>query len=99
MWYQDPRQARRAAREARRQAKYAYRAAWRANRYRYGRPGGGIVGVLVLLFLLLFWLSHAWGWLIAGIVIALLAVILLRVLSAGGSPWISGQQMPQESYP
>ncbi len=108
MSYQDPWQARRAAREARRAARYAfwtqrrmdryaYRNARRDYRYRYGRPGGGIVGMVFLVLLFAFVFTHVLVWLFTGLAAVLVAVIILALLrrSMAGNSFMG----PQQSYP
>jgi hypothetical protein len=93
MWYQDPRNARRAARYARRNARRAYRYSY------YRRPGGGIIGLLFFVFLLLAIFTHFWAWFIPGIII--LAVVLWLLRSGMLSSWLRGSQQsqqPQQPY-
>ena len=109
MSYQDPWQARRAAKEARRAAryafkaqrrqnKYAYRSARRAYRYGYGRPGGRIAGMVFLVLLLVFIFTHIWAWLVAGIVIVAAVAVILRLLGGGMPGTWFGSQAPQQPY-
>ena len=96
MWYGDPRDVRRAARYARRNARYARRSARRAYRYRYRRPGGGIVGFLLVLFLIFWFITHIWTWLIIGIfMLAIIALAFWLVRTSTLSTWFSSYQQPQ----
>jgi hypothetical protein len=100
MWYGDPGDPRRAARYARRNARraahYARRSARRAYRYRYGRPGGGILGFLLVLFLIFWFTTHFWTWLIMGIfMLAIIAIVFWLVRTGMVSTWFSSSQQPQ----
>src|SRR5205807_5437513 len=70
-----------------------------AYRYRYGRPGGGIAGMVFLVLLLVFIVTHIWVWLVAGIVIVAAIAVILRLLG-GGMPgtWFTGPQQPYQPY-
>lgn len=96
MWYGDPRDARRAARYARRNARYARRSARRAYRYRHGRPGGRILGFLLVLFLIIWFITHIWTWLIIGIfMLAIIAIVFWLVRRGMLNTWFSSSQQLQ----
>src|SRR6266700_1680471 len=107
MWNGNPREARRAARyaarAARQAARYARRGTYYPYRYRYGRPGGGIFGLLVLLFLLLYLFSHIWVWLVMGLIALVIVGAILRMVRAGTNyqqpPFVNYQQPPQPYQP
>jgi hypothetical protein len=89
MWYGDP--------NARRAARYARRNARRAYRYRYGRPGGSIVGLIFFVFIMLAIFTHFWAWFIPGIIIVALALWLLR--SGMFGMWLNRPQQPSNQAP
>ncbi len=112
MGYQDPRDAYRAARYAwkaqryawkaqRRAQRQAYRDARRFYRHRYGRPGGSIVGGILLVLVIVYVISHAWAWLATGAVVLVLAGLAFWLVSSGMlNNWFSGYaQTPPPQQP
>lgn len=86
-----------------RDAKDLYKAEKRANKYaqradkkRYGKPGGGIFGFLVLIVCLGFYLlTHAFAWIMIGIIgLALLAVVWQVVRSGMLTSRMQNYQQP-----
>lgn len=104
MWYGDPREARRAARYAARAARHAARSARWAARYGYGyrryrRPGGGIVGLLIVLFLLLYAFHHLWVWLVLGAVALVVVGVVARAARRGMGMYNASMPYQQPQQP
>lgn len=96
--YQEPRDMRRAAKRA-----------YKADKYRYGRQRGGIFSLLVLIVCLAFYLlTHAWAWIMVGIIgiaVLIILVLLLRPRQFGArdayyqQPYQQSQTPPQDYQP
>ncbi|WP_220195912.1 hypothetical protein [Ktedonospora formicarum] len=89
MQYEDPRDARRAARDAQRASQRYSRDMWRAQqRYRRGRSWGGLT-VVFFIFFGIFMFSHSWTWIVAGFIVL---AIFSGVMRRSSQNWWGSQQ-------